>query len=127
MLDENHIHIGLRIRRARQAAGLTQEQLGDKIGVGQSVIARMEMSPWPHNQTIMRVALALGVPFEQLKPPPEPPPPKEPSKAEQRRELARIAREANSPNGPMWPFGIFEMPSDYGQGKGPRPKQKENP
>lgn len=51
-----------RIARARKAAGLTQKQLGDKLGLPQSQISRIERNP-DHTtvRTLKRVARALGV------------------------------------------------------------------
>lgn len=47
---------------ARNAAGLTQKQLADKIGTGQSTIARLEDSDYDGHSLSMlqRIAKALG-------------------------------------------------------------------
>jgi transcriptional regulator with XRE-family HTH domain len=47
---------------------MTQEQLAAMIGLSQSHMSRLEFSPNPRDATIRRVADALAVPFEQLKP-----------------------------------------------------------
>jgi UDP-N-acetylglucosamine 1-carboxyvinyltransferase len=51
-----------RIVGARKAAGLTQKQLGDKLGLPQSQISRIERQPDRTTvRTLKRVARALGV------------------------------------------------------------------
>ena len=51
-----------RIVSARKAAGLTQKQLGDKLGLPQSQISRIERQPDRTTiRTLKRVARALGV------------------------------------------------------------------
>ncbi len=72
MLSDDRPHIGQNIRRARLAAKMTQEQLAAMIGVTQSHTSRVELSANPHDATIQRVADALHVRFEELKPPPPP-------------------------------------------------------
>ena len=53
---------GLEISDARKAAGLTQKQLGEKLGLPQSQISRIERSP-DHTtvRTMKKIAKALGV------------------------------------------------------------------
>lgn len=53
---------GLEIAEARKAAGLTQKQLGAKLGLPQSQISRIERSP-DHTtvRTMKKIAKALGV------------------------------------------------------------------
>lgn len=51
-----------RIVAARKAAGLTQKQLGDKLGLPQSQISRIERNPDRTTvRTIKRIARALSV------------------------------------------------------------------
>jgi HTH-type transcriptional regulator / antitoxin HipB len=56
-----------RIINARKAAGLTQKQLGDKLGLPQSQISRIERSP-DHTtvRTMKKIAKALGVDVSAL-------------------------------------------------------------
>ena len=56
-----------RIAEARKAAGLTQKQLGDKLGLPQSQISRIERNP-DHTtvRTLKRIARALGVDVSAL-------------------------------------------------------------
>ena len=53
---------GQRIARARKAAGLTQKELGKRLGIPQSQISRIERNP-DHTtvRTLKRIARALGV------------------------------------------------------------------
>jgi len=58
---------GQRIARARQAAGLTQKQLGAKLGIPQSQVSRIERHP-DHTtvRTLRRIAKALNVDIRAL-------------------------------------------------------------
>ena len=61
------IQLGSRIRQARDRAGLTQEQLAERIGVSRTAIARYEsgeIEPKLHN--LAAIALALGVSCDEL-------------------------------------------------------------
>ncbi len=56
-----------RVVRARQAAGLTQKQLGDRMGLPQSQISRLERNPDRATvRTLKRIAKALGVDVSAL-------------------------------------------------------------
>lgn len=58
---------GGRIAEARKAAGLTQKQLGDKLGLPQSQISRLERNPDRTTvRTLKRVAKVLGVDISAL-------------------------------------------------------------
>ncbi len=49
------------IIQARHISGLTQEELAQRMGTTQSVIARLESGKhWPSSQTLRRVAQATG-------------------------------------------------------------------
>ncbi len=58
---------GEEIARARKAAGLTQKQLGDRFGLPQSQISRIERRP-DHTtiRTLKRIAKALAVDVRAL-------------------------------------------------------------
>jgi transcriptional regulator with XRE-family HTH domain len=60
--------IGERIRKARKAAGLTQEDLAQGAGVRLNAIARLERgeSRDPHYSTLRGIARTVGVPIEDL-------------------------------------------------------------
>ena len=53
--------VGLAIRRAREAQNLTQEQLGERIGVQRSRICSIERGSNLRLSTIRRVFSALGM------------------------------------------------------------------
>lgn len=61
-----NLQIAALIYEARQAAGLSQRQLADKIGSRQSVISRLEDADYTgHSLTMLRrVARALGLTLE---------------------------------------------------------------
>ena len=58
---------GERLGKARKAAGLTQKQLGDKLGLPQSQISRIERNPDRSTlRTLKRIGRALGVDISAL-------------------------------------------------------------
>ncbi len=59
--------IGQRIKEAREKAGLTQEELGKKIGVTGVAIMRYEKDKrQPRLAQLQAIASALGVPVQEL-------------------------------------------------------------
>ena len=59
--------IGQRIKEAREKAGLTQEELGKKIGVTGVAIMRHEKDQrQPRLAQLQAIASALGVPVQEL-------------------------------------------------------------
>jgi transcriptional regulator with XRE-family HTH domain len=75
--------LGERMRLARLRAGMTQEDLGDKLGVTQTAVSYWEGGKRdPGVAELLRIAEAIGVPASRLLPPehlgrpaPEPPVP----------------------------------------------------
>lgn len=60
--DLNAYHLGETIRKARQAHNLTQEQLGERVGVQKSQISKLENGRSVITlPTISRIFKALGV------------------------------------------------------------------
>lgn len=58
-------HIGEDVRRLRTERGLSQQELAERMGVAQSVVARLEAGGVePRLSTLDRVAQALGVELE---------------------------------------------------------------
>ena len=63
----NSLHLGKAIRNARLAQKLTQEELGERIGVQKAQISRLEKGRTPISlQTMSRVFRALGVTSAKL-------------------------------------------------------------
>ncbi len=55
------------IRNARKKAGLTQKELGERLGVSAAMIAQYENGQRnPKNETIQKIATALDVPVSSL-------------------------------------------------------------
>lgn len=62
-------YLAKRIRDLRIAAGMTQDRLAEKSGLGQSHICRLEKGQHsPNALTIEKIAAALGVPVSQIDP-----------------------------------------------------------
>lgn len=55
------IHVGARLRTARLRAGISQEQLAEKLGTKQSIVSAWERRQNVTPPTVNRVAKALGV------------------------------------------------------------------
>lgn len=67
--EENRlfIEIGKRIRDAREQAGLTSEQLADKLEISQSNISRWENAKYKITlPTLVKIANALDVSLDEL-------------------------------------------------------------
>ena len=57
----------MKIKDARKAAGLTQQQLAERVGCNQSVISRLEHGRREVSVSFLRtIAKALGVPLYVL-------------------------------------------------------------
>jgi DNA-binding XRE family transcriptional regulator len=59
-------HIGMLIRQARVAMGLTQKEVAEKCGMSQTTLSAVERATNPRYSTIQRVADAIGVPWEWI-------------------------------------------------------------
>lgn len=61
-------HIGDNIRRMREAAKLSQQELADKSGVSKAQISRLENGSQknPQIQTVIAIATELGTTIEEL-------------------------------------------------------------
>jgi len=57
-----NLNVGSAIHEARSAAGLTQRQLAERVGMHQSAIARLEDADYDGHslRTLERIAFALG-------------------------------------------------------------------
>lgn len=59
--------IGARIRDARTDAGLTQEALGERVGIDNKTVHRIEYATADPSLTmLLRIARAVGVPLAHL-------------------------------------------------------------
>ena len=59
--DIHAYHVGEAIRKARLSRHLTQEQLGEKVGVQRSQISRLEKGSSITFSTLIRILRALGI------------------------------------------------------------------
>lgn len=60
--------VGSRIKHARERAGLTQAELGERLGVDQTYVSRWERDEiTPRGSTRLKIANALGVRTEWLR------------------------------------------------------------
>ncbi len=63
------VKIGEQVKRARKRALLTQGELAEKAGIGQTTLNRIEKGhTGPHFRTIRKIAKALGVDAKELIP-----------------------------------------------------------
>lgn len=82
---------GQRIRGTRKRAGLTQKELGEKLGISYQTVAQWENDLRnPKYETLQRIASALGVPLVDLLPEPT---------EEEKAGLLDIVKEVGLPHG----------------------------
>lgn len=63
------MNIGEKIRLLRKKAGLTQKELGQKLGISQAAIGQFETNRSnPQIETLQKIASALDVPVQDLLP-----------------------------------------------------------
>ena len=61
------MNIGENIRQARQKAGLTQKELGEKLGVSQAAVGQFENDKsTPKIETLQKIATALNIKLSEL-------------------------------------------------------------
>lgn len=58
------VHMGEIVRQARIDAQVSQQELGERLGVGQRQISKYEQAANLTTDTLQRIARALGVTFE---------------------------------------------------------------
>jgi transcriptional regulator with XRE-family HTH domain len=79
--------IGSNVRAARKAAGLSQDALAEKTGIGAPNLSRLEKGTHlPSVATLKRVSDALEVPVCRLLDPPPPDTPAAPGKGKPKRK-----------------------------------------
>lgn len=60
-------YLGIQIRAARERTGISQEQLGEDIGVSKQTIYRLEKGlAWPEYENLEAIAARLGIKPEAL-------------------------------------------------------------
>ena len=59
-------HIGFNVRHAREAAGMSQADLAQRLGLNQSSIARMERAAVWDTDRLLQVARALEINVAEL-------------------------------------------------------------
>lgn len=63
-MDDVKVRVGRQIRDARKEKGLTQKELGEKLGVADSVITNYESGKQNLTiETLQKIADALGIEF----------------------------------------------------------------
>ena len=68
-MDAEERNFARRLRQLIEERGLNQEQLAEKIGIGQSAITMMlKRTCRPQRKTVLRFAQALGVSPDELWP-----------------------------------------------------------
>ena len=61
--------IGTQVKKAREQALLTQEELAERAGIGTATLNRIEKDRVePHFRTIRKIAKALGIDAKELIP-----------------------------------------------------------
>ena len=56
------MNIGENIRQARKNAGLTQKELGEKLGISAAAVGQFEKkNSNPHNSTVQKIAAVLEI------------------------------------------------------------------
>lgn len=67
MIIDDFMTIGDRIKKARKNAGLTQKELGERLGVSAAMVSQYETgSRTPRIDTMKRISTALNVPIQDL-------------------------------------------------------------
>lgn len=89
--------LGARIRRARRAAGLTQEELAEAVGAATITIQQYEANRRePKLLKLKQIADTLGVSITKLLPGEEPEPEKDPERESLLRGIARRLQRADT-------------------------------
>ena len=85
--------LGARIRAARQAAGLSQEKLAERLGLTRQAVTKWETGQSaPSTENLLRLAEVLGVPVSTLLDEAAPQPPGHPLRILSTREFMQVLR-----------------------------------
>ncbi len=66
-MAEPTLHIGRKISKIRELRGMKQETLPAELGISQQAISKIEQSAEVEEQSLIKIAEALGVTVEGLK------------------------------------------------------------
>lgn len=58
--EHNKLTVAVEVFKAREAAGITQQELADKAGIPQTTVARIERGTNTSIETLTKIASALG-------------------------------------------------------------------
>ncbi|OFA11429.1 antitoxin HipB [Lentilactobacillus sunkii] len=58
--EYNKLSVAVEVFKAREAAGITQQELADKAGIPQTTVARIERGSNTSIETLTKIACALG-------------------------------------------------------------------
>ncbi len=64
---ERQLFIGKKIERIRKLRGLTQEDIGNRLGISKQAVSKLEQSETIDEERLKHVAEVLGVTLEGLK------------------------------------------------------------
>ncbi|WP_418893508.1 helix-turn-helix domain-containing protein [Limibacterium fermenti] len=64
---DNAVHIGRKIERVRHLRGMSQAELGDRLGITSQSVSKMEQTEKIDDDRLEKIASALGVNADGLK------------------------------------------------------------
>lgn len=101
---------GERIKEARKQAGLTQKELGDRLGLSYQAIAQWENDlRKPKRETLLKIADAIGIHVAQLLPEEERKMEIELQLACENKEYGKIEQLLGMPQGSIQPLSVDEV------------------
>lgn len=62
------MELGEKVRQAREAKGWSQKQLGDRVGISQVAVKKIEAGDTKQSKFLPQIASALGLPMDELMP-----------------------------------------------------------
>lgn len=67
-IEQQNVHLGRKIERIRSLRGMTQSQLGEKLGgISKQAVSKIEQSEHMDDERLAEIANALGVMPDRLK------------------------------------------------------------
>ncbi|HBX21442.1 MAG TPA: XRE family transcriptional regulator, partial [Porphyromonadaceae bacterium] len=64
---DNAVHLGRKIERVRHLRGMTQTELGERLGITKQAVSKIEQTDKFDDKRLEEIASALGVTVEGLK------------------------------------------------------------